>query len=407
MILRKRFGLIASWAIVSTLAYCQEEKVNAAELTIEADYPGGNIVLDKIEGDNVYLQQDLRDTKGWWFYWNFRVRGATGRTLTFHFTNKNPIGVRGPAVSTDGGRTWSWLGAEAVKGASFTYAFAKNAKDVRFCFGMAYQEANLQRFLKRYADNPHLSVKKLCETRKGRTVERVHAGKLDGEPKHRVLVTCRHHSCEMMASYTLEGIIEAILADTDDGRWLRRNVEVMAIPFMDKDGVEDGDQGKNRKPHDHNRDYVGESIYPTVRAIKELAPKWSEGRLRFALDMHCPWIGGKYHETLLFPTRLRGKENWDRLMVFLRILEDVQTGPLVLSLEDNLSFTSWDGSTRDTGDAPPETCSRWMRTIPGVLFATPLEVPYANASGKAVTAETARAFGRDLARAMRTYLESL
>ena len=389
-------------------AYLRElEEVNPVSLTIDADYPGGNIVVEKIQGDTVYLRQDLRDTEGWWFYWNFRVRGAAGRTLKFEFTNGNPIGVRGPAVSTDGGTTWSWLGAEAVEGASFAYAFAKDAEDVRFCLGMAYQEADLQRFLKRYADNPHLSVKELCKTRKGRVVERLHAGKLDGQPRHRVLLTVRHHACEMMASYVLEGVLEAILADTDDGRWFRKNLELMAIPFVDKDGVEDGDQGKNRRPHDHNRDYFGQSIYPSVRAIKDLIPKWSEGRLRFALDMHCPWIRGKYHETILFPERLEGKENWQRLMVFLRMLEHVQAGPLVFNLEDSLSFTSWDGSTRNRDDDPPRTFSRWVRTIPGVFFSAVVEIPYANASGRAVTAETARAFGHDLARAMRKYLESL
>ena len=52
-----------------------------------------------------------------------------------------------------------------------------------------------------------------------------------------------------------------MLADNEDGYWFRRNVEVLAIPFMDKDGVEEGDQGKNRKPRDHNRDYIGQSVH--------------------------------------------------------------------------------------------------------------------------------------------------
>ena len=100
-----------------------------------------------IEGDTVRLRPDLRDTEGWWFYWGFRVRGAQGRSLTFAFSGRNPIGVRGPAVSTDGGRSWSWLGAEAVKDGSFQYAFAADAQEVRFCFAIPYQEENLKEFL--------------------------------------------------------------------------------------------------------------------------------------------------------------------------------------------------------------------------------------------------------------------
>ena len=42
------------------------------------------------------------------------------------------------------------------------------------------------------------------------------------------------------------------------------------VPFVDKDGVEEGDQGKNRAPRDHNRDYAGASMYPETGALREL-----------------------------------------------------------------------------------------------------------------------------------------
>ena len=43
--------------------------------------------------------------------------------------------------------------------------------------------------------------------------------------------------------------------------------------------------------------------------------------------------------------------------------------------------------------------------LPGIGLATTFEIPYANASGQPVTADSARAFGRDLAKALRRYLE--
>ena len=36
--------------------------------SIDCDFPGGNILVDRIEGDQVFLQQDIRDTTEWWFY---------------------------------------------------------------------------------------------------------------------------------------------------------------------------------------------------------------------------------------------------------------------------------------------------------------------------------------------------
>ena len=135
-------------------------------LRIDAGYPGGNIIVDRIEGDQVSLRQDLRDTNGWWFYWNFRVRGAAGRTLTFHFDGQSPIGVRGPAGSTDGGHQWSWLGAKCVQGASFTHRFDAGVDEVRFSFAIPYVESHLQRFLAAYQGNRCLSVQTLCKTRR-------------------------------------------------------------------------------------------------------------------------------------------------------------------------------------------------------------------------------------------------
>jgi hypothetical protein len=371
-------------------------------LSIDADYPGGNIVVERIEGETVHIRPDLRDTNGWWFYWNFRVRGAGGQRLTFDFGEKNPIGVRGPAVSTDGGKSWSWLGAEAVEGASFTYAFYGDAGDVRFCFAVPYQETDLQKFLKKYAGNSHLSVRQLCKSRKNRTVERVHAGKLDGEPKYRVLLTCRHHSCEMMASYSLEGLLEAILADTADGRWLRENIEVMAIPFMDKDGVEDGDQGKNRKPRDHNRDYVGDSIYPSVKALRDFVPRWSRGRLKVTFDLHCPYIRGPHNE-VIYMVGSPYESIWRQQVEYGRILESLKSGPVAYKAEDNLPFGQ--GWNTETSYGGGKSCSRWASELAGIWLATTFEIPYANAGGQAVTAQSARAFGHGLASALRRYLE--
>jgi len=128
----------------------------AQSIVVDHAFPGGNIVLDSIEGDTVSLHQDLRDTQGDWFYWCFRVRGAAGRRLAFTFTRGNPIGVLGPALSADAGLTWKWLGRDAAQGPTFRYSFAPDAAEVRFCFAIPYLEANLNDFIRRHARDPNL-----------------------------------------------------------------------------------------------------------------------------------------------------------------------------------------------------------------------------------------------------------
>lgn len=374
--------------------------------TIDCQFPGGNILVDKVEGDHVYLHQDPRDTAGFWFYWHFRVRNAAGRTLTFHFTKGDVIGARGPAVSTDGGSTWSWLGMEKVsKNNTFVYTFPADASEVRFCLAMPYQESNLRAFLDRHAGSPCLKTEVHTKSRKGRSVERLRLGKLDGQPEHRVLLTCRHHSCEMMASWVLEGIMDEILAATPEGNWLRQHVEFLVLPFMDKDGVEEGDQGKNRQPHDHNRDYMGESLYPEVAALRQFVPEWSEGRLRVALDLHCPWVrgGGDQPGSNQRIVLLEGPsaEIAANVREFSRILQETRTGPLPYHARHNLKFGQAWNTFPD-----PKPCSRWAGLLPGIFVATTIETPYADVAGEPVTVESARAFGHDVARAIRRFLET-
>ncbi len=267
---------------------------------------------------------------------------------------------------------------------------------------MPYTEENLITFLNHIGSNRALKNETLCQSRKGRTVERLHVGKIKGEPRFRMLLTCRAHCCEMMTSYVAEGLIEAALANDADGKWFRKNVELLFIPFVDKDGVEDGDQGKNRHPRDHNRDYDENSIYPETRAIQKFVPSWSRGKLRFALDLHCPAIRGDPNE-IIYIVGSQSPETWEQQKAFGEILERVRQGPLIYRASDNLPYgEKWNKSENFTKGP---SAARWAATLPGVKLATTIEFPYANVAGGEVTPETARAFGHDLCCAIRQYLE--
>jgi hypothetical protein len=372
-----------------------------ADIAVDAGFPGGNIIVDGIQGDRISIRQDLRDTGGHWFYWCFRVAGAAGRVLEFSFPEGNVIGTRGPAVSVDGGTTWSWLGSTGENPSKFTYRFPPESSEVRFSFGMPYTESNLRAFLARYAGTPHLEAGTLARSRKGREVELLRLGRLDGGCRHRVLLAARHHCCEMMASYSLEGIMEAVLAEDDGGRWFRENAELLVVPFVDKDGVEDGDQGKNRVPRDHGRDYSGKSLYPETAALREMAPRWADGRLRFAMDMHCPWIRGEYNEHAYF-VGIDDPADWGKLSAFSRLLEEGRRGPIPYSASGNLPFgTAWNvkGNYDEGG-----TFHDWVSPLVGPGLACSVEIPYATAGGAGVNASSARSFGADLANAIRACL---
>ena len=361
------------------------------DIKVDGDFPGGNIIVAGMAGDMIRLSPDMRDTEGKWFYWYFRVRGAEGRRLTF---SGLPLGRLGPAVSADGGKTWAWHLAKPLERTpqTFTYSFDKGAGDIRFCVSLPYVESDLRAFLKRHADSKHLVVETHATSRKGRKIRRLRLGKLSGEPTYRVLLTSRHHACETVGSWVLEGIMDAVLADTSDGRWFRDNVEMVTVPFMDKDGVEDGDQGNHRKPYDHNRDYHGKSLYPSVKALKNFVPTWSRGPLAFAMDLHCPLLSDHRVYMYLQPE----PDMLARQRRFSRILKRVQTGPLVYKDKGHAdSKARWYQST----------CRGWLSVSGLASLCFTIEVPYSLAGEAPVTAASTRALGYDLARAIRQYLQ--
>src|SRR5699024_11979064 len=64
----------------------------------------------------------------------------------------------------------------------------------------------------------------LARSEGGRSVDLLRFGRTDGGAQARVLLTCRHHSCEMMASHVLEGAMEHVLGSADPAAQDRKSV---------------------------------------------------------------------------------------------------------------------------------------------------------------------------------------
>lgn len=365
-------------------------------MVIDSDFPGGNIVVESLEGSTARLRPDLRDSSTDWFYWYFRVRGAEGRTLNFIF-DESHLGARGPAISVDSGVTWNWLGS--AEGGAFAYSFPLEVAEVRFSVGMPYTLANWERFCLelREAGMPWMG-QTLTRTPQGRAVPLVTAG--NPNAAFAVVITARHHACEMMASYVLEGMMEAIGVNDEAGKWLCENAGFWVVPFMDLDGVEAGDQGKNRRPHDHNRDYAAESIYPEVRAVKSQLPDWLNGRPFVCLDLHCPALRGEVHESIFFiePDDRRQAAGLDQLA---EAWIGRQSGFGLLRRPYKLPFGS---GFNQMPSSDKRTFAAWAAQLPNAGLCAGLEIAYANALGGEVNANSARRLGRDLAAALAVWI---
>ena len=235
-------------------------------------------------------------------------------------------------------------------------------------------------------------------------MEKVRIGCIQAEPRYRVLLTARHHCCEMMASYVLEGLVAKVLSNGEESQWLRDNVEFLVVPFVDKDGVEDGDQGKYREPRDHNRDYDGASVHEETAAIRDQIPSWAGGKLSMVIDLHCPWIRGEHNEWV-YQVGSADARIWSRQQTFGRLLEAVEPNTLAYRQANDLPYgKAW--NTASNYSQGVSFC-RWAAKLPGDRFAGSFEIPYATANGTEVNAQSARQFGENMALAVRRYLAGL
>jgi hypothetical protein len=368
---------------------------------IFSDFPGGNVKIDSVRGNHIYFRPDLRDTGQDWFYWYFAVKPTRTDSLHFHLTRPNCLTNKGPAISRDGGKTWQWKG----KGASANefVLFAKAGEEIRLSMGIPYTQQHLDLFLRDYQATPALKLETLCISPKGRATEKLIIG-ANESAKQRVLITARHHACEMMASYVLEGVIAALLSDDPKMKQLIETTAFWIVPFVDKDGVEDGDQGKSRLPRDHNRDYDGKSIYTSTQALRNQVPQWKAGSPLVAFDLHCPWITGNLNEHIYLVGNRR--ENIAKEQeAFIQLLGKNNTGELKFDVSNGfVPFgTAWNTAKNYTQGM---SFAAWTAGLADTRMTTTFEIPYAINHQQELNPSNLRDFGKDLAHTLVDYLKN-
>ncbi|MBR4076879.1 MAG: hypothetical protein IKK25_08485, partial [Lentisphaeria bacterium] len=188
---------------------------------ISCDYPGGNVKVHGISTGCADVDADLRDTPSNWFYWNFEAEAVTPGTVRFQFpVGRWMISRQGPAVSTDEGKTWRWLGREntTFNGSeskvntrdSFDWTFTRAGETVRFAQGIPYLLKDFEEYYSTVRNSLYLKRSVLTISRQGRELPLLTIG---NGPEN-MLLTARHHCCEAMASYALEGFVAEALSDS-------------------------------------------------------------------------------------------------------------------------------------------------------------------------------------------------
>lgn len=374
--------------------------IRARDENGKAIYPGANITLVSKRNGVVNLRPQADAGSDDYFYWNFEASSASARTVTFRLDKGSfygallsPLGV---LCSTDGGKTWVRGGSVSSDLSSFTYSF-EAGQTVRFCDVLPYTATDWQQFAARWASNGYVSFGTLCKSNGGADVPMMILG--NAEAENFIIYTSRHHCCETIGSYVLEGAIEWILKDAP-AEFLK-NYCVYVVPMVDFDGVENGDQGKGRAPHDYNRDYLEDDkvLYNAVRAIQNLTnEKLAEGKALAAyIDFHAPGsittgLGNHLSYPVLEATMTAAI---DRFAAILDQIENADTSV------DKLTY---DPANKWVGSASADGVSKAWFQEKGAKLSVTVETSF-DQTPHAHTPENTRRWGGQISQALQEFLK--
>ena len=164
---------------------------------------------------------------------------------------------------------------------------------------------------------------------------------------------------------------------------------------MDQEN-KNGDQGKGRIPHDHNRDYDVEkdSIYPECNAIKEYANEYG---CHFGFDFHSPWHIGEQNDEIFIVQNSHKK--LDKLNKFAEIFEQSIT-------EKSIRYDRKNDYPFETGwNMGGPQFALYMTNRPENDIAFSLENTYFGKIGNEVNEEKLLELGRCFAKALKRYIE--
>lgn len=281
------------------------------------------------------------------------------------------LGWYGPAVSYGG--PCEWLRPTPRVSDSFSLTASRGVTALNLCATIPYGPRELWAFRRRLGTR--VAGGRLTIGERGRSVPLLVTR--TAAPSVMVL-TARHHACEAMASFVLEGAIEQLLRATATDQPAARRYDLFAVPFIDVDGVWAGDQGKARRPWDHNRDYGGDgSRYRAVAALR--AALAVEERPMVGLDFHTPGLCGPLEERpyIVASGDAGGREAAARLLVSASrtsATTDCREAAVVL-FDDPWNSVNGSG----------ERCfAAWLRSRPNTHDAFTVEYPNAVSAGQPV-----------------------
>ncbi len=103
-----------------------------------------------------------------------------------------------------------------------------------------------------------------------------------------ILISSRVHPGETPASWAVEGILHFLTSQAEEAQIIRKNFQVIVVPMLNPDGVEEGLYRLDTRGHNLNRYYlVSDNRQPSIYGMKHLVQHYhTTKRLLYYFDIH-------------------------------------------------------------------------------------------------------------------------
>lgn len=375
---------------------------SAGELAIKSDLEGGSVKVEEIDQKKRMIRVSPGGNleRGWVAWWYFKVEGIEpGETLTLDVGGGVWATPDRAAMSLDD-TTWQHTGAGKRGGPRIVYQVQVPAKEAWFAWGPPFALKHAQELIQSAAKNSkHVHPFVLCKSKEGREVPAMriaYPGEAE-KPKRSIWIQARQHAWESGACWVCRGLVDWLLSDDERAAALRARADIYVVPIMDVDNVQTGNGGKNQKPHDHNRDWSDNPVWPEVRAAQQKILELNrEKRFDLFIDLHNPGAGDKQPFFFVAPAMILSEAGRQHLALFLDSAKLEIRGPLALG-KDRPSGPNYDKNWQ-------KISKNWVTThcadhVVAVTLETSWNTPHSTTTGYTTV-------GRQLGQAVERYLRT-
>jgi len=321
----------------------------ADDIAVTADFPNGSCRVEEIDQKAriIKFQPTTHKDRGWVCWWYLKVTGVPkGETVTLDLGSNTSFATPGRAMFSTDNKTWKHTAPGKKVNGRMIYQHVVDSDTIWFAWGPPFTLEDANQLLKKCAErNKHATIFELAKSADGRSVPAIkieEPGVKDSE-RLGIWIQARQHAWESGGSWVGKGLIDWLLSDDDAATALRKKSTIIFVPIMDVDNVERGAGGKNQVPHDHNRDWIEQPVFPAVLAAqKKITEMHQAGRMDFFIDLHNPAPDDGMPFFFVSPPEMltpRGRQNTDN---FVTAVRKEMVGPMKLSPNTRPSGPAYD-----------------------------------------------------------------